>query len=70
MSRNDIENMSAKERIALMEEIWASFDRDDLEYPVPQWHKEVLAQRAKSKEKDFISLAELKKSLQAELNDA
>ncbi|SFV90286.1 hypothetical protein MNB_SV-4-1124 [hydrothermal vent metagenome] len=70
MSRNDIAKMSVEERIALMEELWISFDRDGLEYPVPQWHKEVLAQRAKSKEKDFISMAELKKSLQAELNDA
>jgi len=70
MSRNDIAKMSVEERVALMEELWASFDRDDLEYPVPVWHEKILAERANSKDEDFISLAEVKKSLQAELNDA
>ena len=69
MSRNDIAKMSVEERVALMEELWASFDRDDLEYPVPAWHEKVLEERANSKDEDFISLAEVKKSLQAELND-
>jgi len=70
MSRNDIAKMSVEERVALMEELWASFDRDNLEYPVPAWHEKVLEERANSKDEDFISLAEVKKSLQAELNDA
>ncbi len=69
MSRNEISKMSVEERVALMEELWASFDRDDLEYPVPAWHGKVLEERANSKDEDFISLAEVKKSLQAELND-
>jgi len=69
MSRNDIAKMSVEERVALMEELWASFDRDNLEYPVPAWHEKVLEERANSKDEDFISLAEVKKSLQAELND-
>jgi len=70
MSRNEIAKMSVEERVALMEDLWASFDRDNLEYPVPMWHEEVLKERADSKEEEFISLAEVKKSLQAELNDA
>ena len=70
MSRNEIAKMSVEERVALMEELWASFDRDDLAYPVPAWHKQVLEERANSKDEDFISLDEVKKSLQAELNDA
>jgi hypothetical protein len=70
MSRNEIAKMSVEERVALMEDLWASFDRDGLEYPVPMWHEEVLKERADSKEEEFISLAEVKKSLQAELNDA
>lgn len=69
MSRNEIAKMSVEERVALMEDLWASFDRDDLEYPVPAWHEKVLEERVNSKDEDFISLAEVKKSLQAELND-
>ena len=69
MSRNEISNMSVEERVALMEELWASFDRDDLEYPVPAWHEKILEERANSKDEDFISLDEVKKSLEAELND-
>ena len=70
MSRNEISKMTVEERVALMEELWASFDRDDLEYPVPAWHEKVLLERENSKEEDFLSLAEVKKSLQAELHDA
>ncbi len=70
MSKNDIANMSVEERVALMEELWASFDRDDLEYPVPAWHERVLEERANSKDEDFIPLAEVKKSLQSILHDA
>ena len=69
MSRNEIAKMTVEERVALMEELWASFDRDELEYPTPAWHEKVLDERANSKEEDFISLEEVKKSLQSELND-
>ena len=68
MSGNDIENMSAKERIALMEEIWASFDRDGLEYPVPVWHKQVLKERANSKRDKFIPFEKAKEQLHEALN--
>ncbi|HIP28894.1 MAG TPA: hypothetical protein EYG82_06950 [Sulfurovum sp.] len=70
MSRNEIAKMTVAERVALMEELWASFDRDDLEYPTPAWHEKVLEERATSKDEDFISFAEVKKSLQSELHDA
>ena len=66
MSRNDIENMSAEERIALMEELWASFDRDDLEYPVPAWHKEVLEERVNSN--SFIPFDKAKEQLREALD--
>jgi hypothetical protein len=69
MSKNEISKMSVEERVALMEELWTSFDRDDLEYPVPAWHEKVLDERANSEDEDFIPLAEVKKSLQAELDD-
>jgi len=69
MSRNEISKMSVEERIALMEELWASFDRDDLEYPVPQWHEKVLRERSESKEEDFLTLDEVKAYLQSKLHD-
>jgi len=39
MSRNEIAKMSVEESVALMEELWASFDRNSLEYPVPDWYE-------------------------------
>ncbi len=68
MSKNNIADMSVEERVALMEELWASFDRDGLEYPVPDWHKDVLSQRANSTDKQFIPFEEAKKSLYEDLN--
>jgi len=68
MSRNEISKMSVSERVALMEELWASFDRDDLEYPVPHWHEKVLEERVNSKDEDFIPFEEAKQSLYEELN--
>jgi len=68
MSRNEIAKMSVEERVALMEELWASFDRDDLEYPMPEWHEKVLNERADKDKSHFIPLAEVKRNLQKELN--
>ena len=68
MSRNEIDNMSVEERVALMEELWASFDRDNLEYPIPSWHEKVLKDREDKDESQFISFDEVKKNLQKELN--
>jgi len=68
MSRNEIAKMSVEERVALMEELWASFDHDNLEYPVPMWHEALLNQRAKSDKSHFISFDEVKKNLKKELD--
>ena len=68
MSKNDIVHMSAEERVALMEELWASFDRDNLEYPVPAWHEEVLAQRAHRDKSNFIPFEEAKQNVREALN--
>jgi len=70
MSRNEIAKMSVEERVALMEELWVSFDRDDLVYPVPDWHEKILDERADSKDEDFLPLDDVKKYLQSKLNDA
>ena len=68
MSRNEIAKMTVEERVALMEELWASFDRDELEYPVPAWHEEVLAKRAQKDESHFIPFEEVKLNLRKELD--
>jgi putative addiction module component (TIGR02574 family) len=68
MSQNEISKMSVKERIALMEELWASFERDGLDYPVPAWHEELLNERAKKDDSHFLSFDKVKKSLQEDLN--
>lgn len=66
MSRNDIAKMSAEERVALMEELWASFDRDGLEYPVPDWHEKVLQERGSSN--DFVPFEKAKEQLREALD--
>ena len=68
MSRNEISKMTVEERVALMEELWASFDRDDLEYPVPTWHEEVLKQRAQQEDNTFIPFEKVKQNLREALN--
>jgi hypothetical protein len=68
MSRSEIAKMSVEERVALMEELWASFDRDALEYPTPAWHEKVLKERAKKDESHFFSFDEVKRDMYEELN--
>lgn len=68
MSRNDIAKMSVEERVALMEDLWASFDHDNLEYPVPEWHESILKQRTNSDRSHFIPFDEVKKNVQKELD--
>jgi len=68
MSRHEIAKMSVEERVALMEELWASFDRDGLDHPVPAWHEEVLAKRTQKDESHFIPLEEVKLNLRKELD--
>ena len=60
MSRSDINTLSVEERITLMEELWASFERDRIEYPAPAWHQEVLTQRVRREEKCFIPFEKAK----------
>jgi len=68
MSNNEISQMSVEERVALMEALWESFDRDRLEYPTPAWHEEVLKQRAQKDDSHFIPLEKVKEHLHRELN--
>jgi hypothetical protein len=69
MSRNEIAKMSVEERVALMEELWASFDRDELEYPAPAWHEEILHERTQADSADFVPFEEAKASLYQRLDE-
>jgi len=40
-----IENLSTKEKIVLMERLWADLSRRPRELPFPEWHGEVVAER-------------------------
>ena len=68
MSNNEISQMSVEERVALMEALWESFDRDNLDYPVPAWHEEILKQRAQKDDSHFIPIEKVKEHLRKELN--
>ena len=63
MTRSDINTLSVEERISLMEELWASFERDRIEYPTPAWHREVLTQRMQREEKRFVPFEKAKRAL-------
>jgi hypothetical protein len=68
MSSNDIAKMSIAERVSLMEELWASFEKDDLQYPTPKWHKDILEQREQKDNSHFLSFDDAKKTLYEDLN--
>lgn len=39
--------MSSVERMESMELLWESFSREGIDYPSPEWHGKVLAERSK-----------------------
>lgn len=47
LASEEIDGMSAAERLSAMEQLWASFAKDGIDYPSPDWHAEVLEKRAK-----------------------
>lgn len=59
----EIKKMSATERLQTMEDIWDSFNHDQIEIKSPEWHKDVLSERRKQIEQgkaEFISFSDLK----------
>ncbi len=71
MSRNDIANMSVAQKMELMEEIWNSFESDEM-IVSPSWHKDTLEDREKAIENGdvhFSPLSEVKERLQNIAND-
>ena len=41
-----ISRMSSTERVEAMELLWNSFSKDGIEYPSPDWHGQILAERS------------------------
>ena len=63
MITDEIKNLSIKDRLILMEEIWETLCYEEDKIESPAWHKEVLDRREKkieNGEAKFISLEELK----------
>ena len=63
MSINDIKKMPIQERMQLMEVLLESFSSDEETMKSPEWHKDVLKERAIILEQDAVkmyTLAELK----------
>jgi len=64
MQAQQIANMSAAQKIALMEALWDSFDNKSEYIPSPNWHGEILSERKAlidSGVAEYISLEDLKR---------
>ena len=71
MSKSDIANMSVAQKMELMEEIWNSFENDEM-IVSPSWHKKTLQNREQDIENGdarFSPLSEVKSRLQNIAND-
>lgn len=63
----DLTELSVKERLQVLEQVWQSLLSEDAEIPSPRWHEAVLdrrIERLSSGDAKFISLEELKKEFQ------
>ena len=45
LAEQEITRMTALERVEAMELLWRSFSKEGFEYPSPDWHGRVLAER-------------------------
>jgi putative addiction module component (TIGR02574 family) len=58
-----LDKMSVAEKLRALEQIWEALAKDEMQLPVPDWHKKVLDQRQRqidSGEAKFIPLEEFK----------
>lgn len=63
MSIDEIKKLDIKDRIILMNEIWATLESEDLEIESPSWHEAILKERIEkinNNDAKYISLEELK----------
>ena len=64
MTKEEISEMSAEDRLDLIEALWDSLAPEDV--PVPDWHKRILEERLAEHERDpadGISLEDLRRDL-------
>jgi putative addiction module component (TIGR02574 family) len=63
VSIDEIKKLNVKERIILMNDIWASLEVEDTKIESPLWHESILKDRIEklnSGEAKYITLEELK----------
>ena len=63
MSIDEIKKLDIKDRIILMNEIWATLESEDLKIESPLWHEDILNKRIEKMNNNnakYISLEELK----------
>ena len=46
LAMEQISRMSSSERVEAMELLWESFSIEGIEYPSPDWHSKILAERS------------------------
>lgn len=64
--KEQISRMSSTERMEAMELLWDSFSKEGIDYPSPDWHAEVLAERSQIIDSDqatWLSVDELQARL-------
>jgi putative addiction module component (TIGR02574 family) len=68
LAMEQISRMSSSERVEAMELLWESFSKEGIDYPSPDWHVKVLAQRAEiidSGKATWLSVDELQERLRS-----
>jgi len=66
LAKEQISRMSSSERMEAMELLWASFATEGIDYPSPDWHDKVLAERTEiidSGKATWLSVDELQARL-------
>lgn len=66
LAKEQISLMSSNERMEAMELLWESFSTEGIDYPSPDWHGKVLAERSEiidSGEATWLSVDELQARL-------
>ena len=66
LAKEQISRMSHSERVETMELLWESFSTEGIDYPSPDWHGKVLAERSElidSGKATWLSVDELQARL-------
>jgi len=61
-----LDKMTREEKLRIMEELWVDLSRDESKFETPEWHAEVLRERAaefKAGDETFLDWEEVKKQL-------